>query len=268
MARFFPRDSQDHIGKYANLWHICWMNGQGIASRLRRLEELKGLLKAREHVTASELADELGVSLRTLNRDVDLLRESGVPVESDRGRGGGLRLQRNWSLGRLHLRREEAIDLLLSMAIAERMNSPLLLQQLASVRRKIVAAFSEGYQANIRSLRKRILIGAPASQAVMSSFTPVTHRGLTDIADAFFNMRCVRIGYIDQKGDLTTREVEPQFLYLNMPVWYLLSWDRMRKAVRNFRIDRIKSVTPLGATFRLADPKPFLADVDEGLMAL
>ena len=229
------------------------MNGQGTASRLRRLEELKAAQGA-EHVTASELADELGVSLRTLNRDIVCCEKVACRSEYHRGRGGGLRLQRNWSLGRLHLRREEAIDLLLSMAIAERMNSPLLLQQLASVRRKIVAAFSEAYQANIRSLRKRILIGAPASQAVLSSFTPVTHRGLTDIADAFFNMRCVRIGYMDQKGDLTTREVEPQFCTghagLVSPV---VGQDAQSST--NFRIDRIKSVTPLGVTFRPRRPK-------------
>src|SRR5262245_27330101 len=142
------------------------------SSRLRRLDELQGLLKAREHVTAAELAAELGVSLRTLNRDLELLRESGVPIESDRGRGGGLRLQRNWALGRLHLSPVEAIDLLLSIAIAERMNSPLLLQQLAPIKRKVASAFSEGYQGRIRDLRKRILVGQPASPRVMASFTP------------------------------------------------------------------------------------------------
>jgi hypothetical protein len=52
-------------------------------------------------VTAGELAEELGASLRTLNRDLGLLRDSGLPIESDRGRGGGLRLKRNWALGRL-----------------------------------------------------------------------------------------------------------------------------------------------------------------------
>ena len=62
---------------------------------MRRLEELKGLLKAREHVTAAELSAELGVSIRTLNRDLEILRDSGIPIESDRGRGGGLWLQRN-----------------------------------------------------------------------------------------------------------------------------------------------------------------------------
>jgi predicted DNA-binding transcriptional regulator YafY len=238
------------------------------ASRVRRLEELKGLLKAREHVTAAELASALGVSMRTLNRDLELLRESGVPIESDRGRGGGLRLQRNWALGRLHLSPAEAIDMLLSIAIAERMNSPLLLQQLAAIKRKVVAAFSEGYQGRIRALRKRILVGAPASERVVASFSPPHRSALAGVAEAFFNTRCIAIDYVDQNGRVTSREVEPQFLYLNVPVWYLLAWDRLRGAVRFFRIDRIKSVTPLEASFRLADPRPFLAEAEEGIEAL
>lgn len=244
------------------------MGRRSTSSQLRRLEELKALLKAREHATAADLSAELGVSLRTVNRDLATLRDNGVPIESDRGRGGGLRLQRNWSLGRLHLSAEEAIDLLLSIAIAERMNSPLLLQQLAPIKRKIVAAFSEGYQGKIRSLRKRILVGAPASAQVLASFSPPARKPLAGIADAFFNMKCVGIDYIDQNGIVTSRNVEPQFLYLNVPVWYLLAWDRLRAAVRHFRIDRIKSVTPLDAGFRLVDPRLFLAEVEQGIEAL
>jgi predicted DNA-binding transcriptional regulator YafY len=244
------------------------MGRRGIPSRVHRLEELKGLLKAREHVTAAELAEELGVSIRTLNRDLEILRDSGVPIDADRGRGGGLRLQRNWALGRLHLSPAEAIDLLLSIAIAERMNSPLLLQQLSAIKRKIVAAFSEGYQAKIRALRKRILVGAPASDQVLASFSTPHRNALAGIAEAFFNTRCIAIEYVDQNGVVTAREVEPQFLYLNLPVWYLLAWDRLRGAIRFFRIDRIRSVRPLESSFRLADPRPFLAEAEEGIEAL
>lgn len=244
------------------------MGKRAASTRLNRLEELQGLLKAREHVTATELASELGVSLRTLHRDIEILRDSGIPIDSDRGRGGGLRLQRNWALGRLHFSPGEAIDLLLSIAIVERMNSPLLLQQLAPIKRKIIAAFSESYQPKIRSLRKRILVGQPASQQVLASFSPPERGALAGVAEAFFNRRCLAIDYVDQKGRTTSRVVEPQFLYLSVPVWYLLVWDRLRGAIRSFRADRIISVTPLEASFRLADPRPYLAEAEEGIEAL
>src|SRR5262245_45305401 len=182
------------------------MDNRGTSTRLRRLEELQGLLKMHEHVTAAELSAELRVSIRTLNRDLEILRDRGVPIESDRGRGGGLRLQRSWTLGRLHLSSEEAIDLLLSIAIAGQMNSPLLLEQLRPIKRKIVAAFSENYQPKIRSLRKRILLGKPASEQVIASFIPPKGRA-AGIAEAFFNMQCIAIDYVDQNGMVTSRDI-------------------------------------------------------------
>ena len=67
------------------------------------------MLADRDYTTAGELAAELGVSVRTLHRDLALLRDFGIPVDSDRGRGGGLRLEHGWSLGRVHLSESEAI---------------------------------------------------------------------------------------------------------------------------------------------------------------
>lgn len=237
-------------------------------ARVQRLEELKGLLRARDSVTASELADELGISLRTLWRDLDILRDSGVPIESDRGRGGGLRMQRTWSLGRLHLSAAEAIDLLLSIAIAERMNSPMMLQQLGAIRRKIVIAFADAHQPRIRALRHRILIGPPATERVTTTYTPGKSRSVSVIANAFFNMERITIEYADRKNRITSRDVQPQYLYLTVPVWYLLAWDELRDGVRAFRIDRIKSAVSLGSTFRLADSRLFIEHAEEEIEPL
>ncbi len=244
------------------------MANRTTSTRIGRLDELKGLLREREFVTAPELARELCVSLRTLNRDLALLREAGVPLDSDRGRGGGLRLDRSWSLGRLHLRKEEAIDLLLSMAIAEKLNSPLLLHHLASMRRKIVVSFGEAEQLRIRSLRKRILVGAPASVPVLSGYQPPTRAQLGLINDAFLSQHCIAIEYVDRDGAATTREVEPQFLFYSAPVWYLLAFDLLRKDIRFFRVDRLRKVEKLKRTFRIARPEPFLAAVEANVAAI
>jgi predicted DNA-binding transcriptional regulator YafY len=241
------------------------MPRRAITSRLDRLEQLKGLLRARDHITAAELCEQLDVSMRTVRRDIEILRDTGIPVESDRGRGGGLRLARNWALGRLQLSHHEAIDLLLSLAIAERMNSPILLQHVAAIKRKIAAAFGESHQRQITSLRSRILLGKPASHRVASSYVP---KRLSALAEAFVNMRCISIDYADRAGRISTRDVEPQFLYLSVPVWYLLAWDRLRSAPRSFRVDRIRNVVLLDTFFRGADPKPFIAEVEHGIAAI
>lgn len=244
------------------------MTKRGAGSRLERLERLQGLLRETDLTTAAGLAAELGVSVRSVARDLAHLRDSGVPVESDRGRGGGVRLPQRWSLGRVHLTEEEALDLLLSMAVAEKIDSPLLLDRLASARQKLAAAFSERQQKRIGALRKRILLGAPASEGVLASYRRPARQTLSAVKSAFFEMRVGRIVYADEAGRLTNREIEPQFLYLNLPVWYLLAWDRLREAVRFFRIDRLRKVEKLDQTFRLRDARGFLRDAEHAARPL
>jgi predicted DNA-binding transcriptional regulator YafY len=244
------------------------MGTRATASRLERLEELKGLLKARDHSTAESLALDLGISRRTLHRDLAILRDGGLPIEAERGRGGGMRLHPNWALGRISFSVAEAIDLLLSIAIAEQLNSPVLLRHLGGIRRKIVAAFGETHQRRIRALRKRILLGPPASDRVVASYRAAAPRPLAALAEAFLNERCVVIEYIDRNGAITSREIEPQFLYLSLPIWYLLAWDRLRGAVRHFRADRIRSVTPGRTSFRVADPRPYVEEIELRLAEL
>ena len=76
------------------------MNDQ---SHLERLDELVGLLKSRDFLTISEVASTFDVSIRTILRDLDILKKRGVPIETDRGRGGGIRLQRGWGMGKLQV---------------------------------------------------------------------------------------------------------------------------------------------------------------------
>jgi predicted DNA-binding transcriptional regulator YafY len=234
------------------------MSRGAAGDRLDRLERLKGLLSASDYMTVAELASALDVSVRSLSRDIELLREQGVPIESDRGRGGGVRLQRQWSFGRLHLDFEEGIDLLLSIALAERLNSPLLLKKLGSVRQKLAVSFSEAHQRKIKMLRNRILIGPAASERVMQSYRLAAPEQITNVARAFFEQRLLEIRYADEAKSLTTRQIEPQLLYLGVPAWYLLAWDRLRDDIRMFRIDRIQHATVLDATFRLRDRRLFL----------
>src|SRR5829696_9150077 len=123
----------DSRNQHAINCHIYRMSSnRPWASRVLRLDALKALLAERDYTTVADLADELGVSPRTLHRDLALLREMGVPVEGDRGTGGGLRLEPGWSLGRVHLNESEALGLLLSLTIAEKVGSPLLLGGLRS----------------------------------------------------------------------------------------------------------------------------------------
>jgi predicted DNA-binding transcriptional regulator YafY len=199
---------------------------------LGRLEELKGLLKGGDYWTASALADELGTSVRTLFRDLELLRSLGTPIEAERGRGGGVRLHHGFGTGRLNIDPLEAIDLLLGISIAEKIGSPLLLKRLPAVRRKIAAVLADGQANRVRTLRKRILVGAPASEAVLRSYAAPKPAGLAPLSQGFFEQREIALTYVDVKG------VEQCGTWNRVPlstsVWYLLGWDSLRTMLGHF----------------------------------
>jgi len=234
------------------------MGKNSVRSVSERLDELYSLLASGSHWTVSELANSLDVSQRTLTRDLELLRAKGLRIDADRGRGGGVRLHRNWGGGRLNLVYHEAVDLLLSLAVMEAVPSPLLMKNLRSIKNKVALAFSEAHKPRIQSLRKRIIVSAPASAPVMASYRPVDAKDFPLIQEAFFEMRMIRIRYTSENKETTDRVIEPQYLFLYWPVWYILAWDHLRGAERFFRIDRIDRVDMLDEPFKIRKEKSFL----------
>lgn len=236
--------------------------------RLERLDELVALLRGEEHHTCAELASALGVSVRTLARDLDVLRTRGYPIEGDAGRGGGVRLDRRWGIGRLHLSYEEVIDLLLSLAILEKLGSSLLLSNVTSVRRKLAQSFPEKQGAKIRDLRKRILIGGLASSTVLGGFDETATVAAKPLCEAFFERRPIKFSYTDVNGIKTRRTAQPHYLHLNWPVWYVLAWDELRDDVRCFRADRIRNASVGSPVFTLKPAKIFTDGFEEHIAAL
>lgn len=234
------------------------MGDGGSVGRIERLEALKLLLGEREYTTAGDLAADLGISLRTLHRDLATLRDLGVPVGGVAGRGGGVFLERGWSLGRVHLNEREAMALLLSLAIAAQVESPLLLDDLRSIERKIAQAFAPSQASRIKHLRRRVLVGGPASPAVVASQRPVRPPVTRILFEGFTEQRVMGIDYVDQAGATSSRVVEPHYLYFAAPVWYVLAWDRQKVDVRSFRIDRIVRVHLERTTFRLRPSSGFV----------
>src|SRR3954453_157608 len=89
------------------------------------LDLVASVVRDRAGITSDGLARELGVSVRSVFRDIDHLRDRGYPIEADRGRGGGVRLHASWGLGKVLLSSEEALCTLLSLAISEKLSFPM-----------------------------------------------------------------------------------------------------------------------------------------------
>jgi predicted DNA-binding transcriptional regulator YafY len=221
--------------------------------RADRLDLLVRVLRDRPGTTARELADDLGVSVRSVFRDLDRLRDRGYPIETARGRGGGLRLRGNWGLGKVLLSREEALCALLGLAIAERLGFPMFAAEVGRARRKLVDAFPTSERRRIAPLRERILIGAPASPAVRGVYAEPAGTPMRRLQAAFVEERVVTAAYIREDGQASVRRLEPHVLVINWPAWYLMAHDHLRGEPRTFRLDRFTAVDVEPETFR---PRP------------
>lgn len=227
------------------------MTRSSTITRIERLEIITARLKSDKPTTIGEIAKEIGVSVRTLNRDIQVLKDQGLPIDTDIGRGGGVRLDRHWGIGRINLNYSEAVDLLISLAVTEQMNSPLFMAHLTSVRHKLMASFSPSMKRKVSGLKARILIGESASQFVLSEFNAPNRRTVEKIHQAFLMLHRIAIVYSDEKGEKTKRIIEPHFLLLSYPVWYVLAWDHLRDDVRTFRCDRVEKIQSLDDDFKL-----------------
>jgi predicted DNA-binding transcriptional regulator YafY len=235
------------------------MTGRGTfgADLGERLDRVLGLLTSRPVWTAPELAREVGVSVRTLRRDLGRLRARGVPVDADAGRGGGLRVPARVGLGRLVLDRQETLDLLLALAVAEALSSPILLASVRAVRQKIAAAFPADERRRVSALRRRVLVGPPASSGVRAVYGVPRSAVLQPVQTAFLEMRRLEVTCDGGQG-ATRRLVEPHYLLSSWPAWYLVTWDLLRGAARTFRLDRIQSAVATEAVFALRPPEELM----------
>ena len=225
--------------------------------RLRRLELLAVQLKQDGLCIIKDLADMYHVSERTIARDLRLMRDQGLPIDADRGRGGGVRLDRNWGIGRLNLSYPEAVDLLISVAVAEQMNSPMFFANLGSIRRQLTASFSSDKRHKVNGLKSRILIGGTASTSVQTTVSVPNGRAIQALHQAFLSQRALIIRYKKENGEISNRKIEPHYLLLNYPVWYVLAFDYLRDAPRAFRSDRLLSADVSDMRFRLLPKERF-----------
>ena len=210
--------------------------------RIDRLDLVARILRDRPGITAAVLARELNVSVRSVCRDIDHLRERGYPIEADRGRGGGLRLHASWGLGKVMLSSEEALCTLLSLAISEKLSFPMFSADVSRARKKIVDAFPTSERKRIAPLRERVFIGRPASAAVGSSYRTPDSTVMRRLQVAFVRQVTVQADYVKESGEASRRRLEPHAMLINWPAWYLLCFDHMRGEERTFRFDRFRDV--------------------------
>ena len=212
-----------------------------------RALSLLNLLQTHRHWPGTELAERLGVTERTVRRDVERLRELGYRIESTPGVAGGYRLEAGSAVPPLLLTDEEAVAMAIGLRVAAA-------QRLVGGPETTLTALAKLEQVLPAPLRRRVTALADAVQpAGIRTGEAVSTEVLGELALACRDHERVRFTYTAASGDVSKRRVEPYTLAPADRHWYLLCWDVEREDWRTFRVDR---VTDIEHTRVLFDPRP------------
>jgi len=195
--------------------------------KINRLFEITTILLNKETVTAQELADRFEVSTRTIYRDIDVLSAAGIPVYTNKGKGGGISLLDQYSINKALISDQESESLLLAVKTMQATQYP----EMDMILEKIGAIFKNTQN------NDRVEIDFSHWSSI-----PNEKNKFTEIKRAMVQRNVIGFEYVNADGCRSSRFVEPQKLLFKGNTWYLIAYCRQRQGYRMFRISRVKNV--------------------------
>ena len=208
-----------------------------------RTLSLLALLQTHRHWAGAELAERLGVSERTVRRDVDRLRELGYPVAASPGVDGGYQLAAGTHLPPLVVDDDEAVALTVGLRAAAG-------AAVEGIEETTVRVMAKLEQILPDRLRRRVdALDGSVDVIRWAPRTPVRSHDLTVLAQACRDREEVRFDYVRRDGEPTRRLVRPARLVSVGHRWYLVAFDVRRDDWRTFRVDRMTDPELAGGRF-------------------
>ncbi|MFJ7077646.1 helix-turn-helix transcriptional regulator [Streptomyces sp. NPDC098781] len=208
-----------------------------------RLLTLLSLLQTPREWPGGELADRLGVSRRTVRRDIDRLRELGYPVQATMGADGGYRLVAGKAMPPLVLDDEEAV----AIAVGLRAGAGHAVE---GVEEASVRALAKLEQVLPSRLRHRVTtLQAATTPLTSGDGASIATETLTVMASCVAGQERLRFAYRAADGTESRRLTEPYRLVSTGRRWYLVAYDLDRADWRTFRVDRVSEPFATGARF-------------------
>ncbi|SFW58239.1 helix-turn-helix transcriptional regulator [Amycolatopsis australiensis] len=204
--------------------------------KAERLVALLFTLQRRRSATAAELAAELGVSERTMHRDLAALRDAGVPLWTEPGRHGGFRLVDGWRSGLDGLTAREAVALF-ALGVPEALAGLGLDTAGSAARAKVSAGMPAELREHAALVAGRFHLDAPGWFG-----GPDEPPALATVVRAVWAQRRLSITY-RRRDKVASRELEPFGLVLKAGVWYLVARVVPDDALRTYRVSRILSAS-------------------------
>jgi predicted DNA-binding transcriptional regulator YafY len=210
-----------------------------------KLERLIGIIMILLHernVTTKMLSQRFLVSVRTIQRDIDILSAAGIPIISSRGSAGGYSLLDSFTLKSVFLKKDEMKILTDLLGGLEK-----LLQQagITNIKEKIGAIRGKNAYLDMGIIRFDFMPWLPQYEL---------QERIVCISDAITNNNVIEVHYRDQDGLLTYRELEPYQLVMKDYAWYLYGYCLIRNDFRYFKLTRIEHLSKMDKVF---EPRNF-----------
>jgi predicted DNA-binding transcriptional regulator YafY len=202
-----------------------------------RLLALLELLQERPLITGRQIGEHLRIGPRTVRRYIASLEELGIPVEGQRGAGGGYRIRPGYRLPPLMLTNDEAVLCSLGLLVAQRLGLDSENDAAEGARAKLHRVLPTTLRRQVEALESSLGFTTPPLTGV-----PPQSDTMLDLAGAIRRRRLVRLAYRSHEGERSQRRVSPYGLVVHGGRWYLAAHDHDRGEPRTFRVDRISGI--------------------------
>ena len=217
------------------------MNNDDI-KRLSRLVAILTQLQTKRLLTSTNLAENFGVSVRTIYRDIKALEQAGVPIFTEEGKGYSL--MEGYKIPPIMFSENEANALVTVEQLVLKNRDSSLIKEYKEAINKVKAVLLYSTKEKVELLSKRIAVSPVLLETNPSN-------SLTLIQNALTDFKVLDITYhSEQKNEKTERKIEPFALYYSLQEsWTLIAYCRLRNDYRMFRLDRIIKIKQSGLNF-------------------
>lgn len=203
--------------------------------QMNRLFEIIYLLLNKKSTTAKELAEYFDVSQRTIYRDIDALSLAGIPVYTEKGKGGGISLLPDFVLNKSILSEQEQNEILSALQGL----SSVKTAETDQVLKKLSTIFNKN---TVRWL-----------EVDFSDWSFANGKAFHDFKTSILERRITEFDYFSTYGEMTHRRIEPIQLWFKSKSWYIKGFCLIRQDIRLFKISRVRNLTVTDEKFSERD---------------
>ncbi|MFD2245350.1 helix-turn-helix transcriptional regulator [Pontibacter ruber] len=213
-------------------------------NRIDRLFGIMALLQSKKYVTAEQIAEKFGISVRTVYRDVKALGEQGIPVSFEQHKG--YFIVQGYFLPPVSFSSEEANALLLMEAMVYGFADKSIQTHYSNALTKVKNVLKTSQKEKLEALTSNIRLQIPACFQLNSDY-------LATLQNAISTKVMLELAYKNNKEEVSARLVEPIGLVFYALNWHLIAWCHLRKEYRDFRVSRILKIRSTDKPFTKTD---------------